>query len=252
MQTRHSYARSVSRRRILSVAGVTLALVIAHALRHDRQSPLEAQGVLTRFADPRARSRWLSTANGDVPRRRQSGQQQRELLRRARRPQPQRRRQCRCRRSPSGVAFLPDGTKAYVANTVSGTVSRHQRRTSPTASIRQAAASTSRWAPSPTASPSRRTGRKLYVTNARSNDVSVIDTATDTVDQDDRERGLRAARARHHQRRRRGRQRRDASTSRSSCRCRFAGKLDGADDAKAGHVTVISHRDRHGRWPTSR
>src|SRR4030095_12524905 len=78
-----------------------------------------------------------------------------------------------------GVPFLPDGSKAYVANTVSGTVSVIKTNIAnglisrPTVHIRVGT--------EPYGLALTPNGRELYVTKPRSNDVSVIDTATDTV-----------------------------------------------------------------------
>jgi len=80
---------------------------------------------------------------------------------------------------PNGVAFLPDGSKAYVANTVSGTVSVIR------ANIRNGVISRAvnhiRVGTEPYGLALTPNGRKLYVSNARSNSLSVIDTQTDTV-----------------------------------------------------------------------
>lgn len=79
---------------------------------------------------------------------------------------------------PWGVAILPDGSKAYVANTVSGTVSVITRDAkgklvAPTLHIPVGT--------EPYGLALAPNGTRLYVANARSNDVSVIDTASDTV-----------------------------------------------------------------------
>src|SRR4030095_2287583 len=82
-------------------------------------------------------------------------------------------------------------------------------------------------------------GAKLYVTNARSNSVSVINTATDTVlktilNVGPEPRGIAISNDG------------DADDSDETVYVTqflslpVAGKIDGADDAKAGHVTVIS------------
>jgi YVTN family beta-propeller protein len=74
---------------------------------------------------------------------------------------------------------MPDGRKAYVANTVSGTVSVIKTNiangviSKPTLHIPVGV--------EPYGLALTPNGRKLYVANARSNSVSVIDTATDTV-----------------------------------------------------------------------
>lgn len=75
---------------------------------------------------------------------------------------------------PNGVAILPNGTRAYAANTVSGTVSVINvvnRRV-----IANITVGTEPYGLALTPN-----GRKLYVTNSRSNSVSVIDTATNQV-----------------------------------------------------------------------
>jgi YVTN family beta-propeller protein len=79
---------------------------------------------------------------------------------------------------PNGVAVLPDGTKAYVANTVSGTVTafRLNLLNGSVRLIRHIPVGTEPYGVALTPN-----GRKLYVSNARSNNVSVIDTATDAV-----------------------------------------------------------------------
>ena len=79
---------------------------------------------------------------------------------------------------PNSVAVLPDGTKAYVANTVSGTVTalRLTLRNGSVRLIRHIPVGTEPYGLALTPN-----GRKLYISNARSNTVSVIDTASDTV-----------------------------------------------------------------------
>ena len=78
-------------------------------------------------------------------------------------------------KEPNGVALSPDGTRAYVANTVDGTVS--------VLTINRASASvatvtnTIKVGTEPYGLALTPLGRKLYVTNARSNSVSVIDTS---------------------------------------------------------------------------
>ena len=80
---------------------------------------------------------------------------------------------------PNGVAFMPDGKKAYVANTVSGTVSVIKTNIAngvisrPTLHIPVGT--------EPYGLALTPNGRKLYVSNARSNSVSGIDTTTDTL-----------------------------------------------------------------------
>jgi YVTN family beta-propeller protein len=79
---------------------------------------------------------------------------------------------------PIGVAVLPDGSKAYVANTVGGTVSvinidPGKGKFNQTRKIKVGT--------EPYGLALTPNGSKLYVTNARSNSVSVIDTDSDKV-----------------------------------------------------------------------
>src|SRR5262245_6116135 len=77
---------------------------------------------------------------------------------------------------PNSVAVNPEGTRAYVANTVSGTVT--------VISISRNSALVARALTNipvgtePYGLALTPNGRKLYVTNARSNSVSIIDTST--------------------------------------------------------------------------
>ena len=137
---------------------------------------------------------------------------------------------------PGSVAFMPDGSKAYVANTVSGTVSIVDTRRG---YLRPGRTQHVRVGTEPSAVVLTPNGTKLYVANARSNTISVIDTRTDQVVKTIRgvgfePRGLAIS------------NNGDASDSDETLYVTqflalpVAGKLDGADDAKAGHVTVIS------------
>ena len=80
---------------------------------------------------------------------------------------------------PNGVAMLPDGSKAYAANTVSGTVSviplniRNGVISKPSKHILVGT--------EPYGLALTPNGKKLYVSNSRSDSISVIDTSTDTV-----------------------------------------------------------------------
>jgi YVTN family beta-propeller protein len=138
---------------------------------------------------------------------------------------------------PSGVAFMPDGSKAYAANTASGTVSVipfDVAAGTAGAPSKQIAVGTE-----PSALVLTPNGRRLYVANARSNSVSVIDTATDAViktisDVGPEPRGLAVTND--------GDQYDDDETLYVTqfLSLPIAGKIDGADDAKAGHVSVVS------------
>jgi YVTN family beta-propeller protein len=137
---------------------------------------------------------------------------------------------------PSGVAVMPDGRRAYVANAVSGTVSvidldvTTGTVTPPTTQIVVGT--------EPVSLVLTPNGSRLYVANARSNTVSVIDTSTNTVvatrpvgleprglavthdgDADDTDEKLYVT---------------------SFLAFPIAGRAPGRDDAGEGHVTVIS------------
>ena len=138
---------------------------------------------------------------------------------------------------PNGVAVVPDGSKAYVANTVSGTVS-----VIPLRIANGLISKPSKHIPvgtEPYGLALTPNGTKLYVSNSRSDSVSVIDTATDTVihtiqNVGPEPRGIAIT------------NNGDAvDTDETVYVTQFlslpvAGKVDGQDDAKAGHVTIIS------------
>lgn len=137
---------------------------------------------------------------------------------------------------PSGVAFMPDGSKVYVANTVSGTVTVMRTNLANGAVGRplHVAVGTE-----PSALVLTPNGSKLYVANSRSNSISVIDTQTDTLVKTItgvgfEPRGLAVS------------NNGDASDIdevlyvTQFLAAPIAGKIDGADDAKAGRVSIIS------------
>jgi YVTN family beta-propeller protein len=138
---------------------------------------------------------------------------------------------------PNGVVFLPNGRKAYVANTASGTVSvipTNIANGSIGKPTRHIAVGVEPYGLALTPN-----GTKLYVTNSRSGSVSVIDTATDTVtttifNAGPEPRGIAIT------------NNGDATdTDETVYVTQFlslpiAGRIDGRDDAKSGHVTVIS------------
>jgi YVTN family beta-propeller protein len=138
---------------------------------------------------------------------------------------------------PNGVAFAPNGLRAYAANTVSGTVSAMKVNIA-----NGAIAKPHKHIPvgtEPCALVLSPNGTRLYVANARSNSVSVIDTASEAVvatiagagieprglavtndgDADDADEKLYVS---------------------SFLSVPIAGKVDGADDAKQGLVTIVS------------
>ncbi|MBI5256043.1 MAG: YncE family protein [Burkholderiales bacterium] len=137
---------------------------------------------------------------------------------------------------PSSVAFLPDGSKAYVANTVSGTVSMIRTNLANGVVARPVPIKVGT---EPAALVLTPNGSKLYVANARSGSISVIDTATDAVVKTlfnigTEPRGLAVS------------NNGDASDLDETLYVTqflalpLPGKVDGADDAKAGRLTVIS------------
>src|SRR5262249_5402253 len=85
----------------------------------------------------------------------------------------------RVQTEPNGVAVSPDGERAYVANTVSGTVS--VLSVSAGATFSASVVTNITVGTEPYGLALTPNGRKLYVTNARSNSLSVIDTSTNTV-----------------------------------------------------------------------
>lgn len=137
---------------------------------------------------------------------------------------------------PNGVAVSPDGTRIYVANTVSGTVSvlaADRSNLAYGAGITTIPVGTEPYGIALTPS-----GRKLYVANARSNSVSVIDTSTNQVvktiaDAGIEPRGIAIT------------NNGGADSAETVFVTQFLslpapGKIDGTDDAKTGRVTVIS------------
>jgi YVTN family beta-propeller protein len=138
---------------------------------------------------------------------------------------------------PNGVAYTPDGRKAYVANTASGTVSVID--TNIANGVIQRPRMHIRVGTEPYGLALTPNGRRLYVTNARSHSVSVIDTATDTVQATIGNVGVEP--------------RGIAITNDGDADDddelvyvtqflgqRIPGRVDGRDDAKSGRVTILS------------
>ena len=136
---------------------------------------------------------------------------------------------------PNGVVLLPNGSRAYVANTISGTVSVLSLSSAGVATlIKTITVGTEPYGLALTPN-----GSKLYVTNTRSNTVSVISTATNTVTKTIgnvgfEPRGLAISNDGD-----------GTDTDEQVYVTQFlsrpiTGKFDGFDDAKAGHVSVIS------------
>ncbi len=137
---------------------------------------------------------------------------------------------------PNGVAVSPDGSKVYVANTISGTVSViavNRIANSYDNIIATIAVGTEPYSLALTPR-----GRKLYVANARSNSVSVIDTATNQVvktisDVGFEPRGIAIPNTG-------GEDNQETVYVTQFLALPAPGKVDGFDDAKVGKVTVIS------------
>ena len=138
---------------------------------------------------------------------------------------------------PNGVVLMPDGARAYVANTIDGTVSVLAVDTTadPAALLIKP---NIRVGTEPYGLALTPNGSKLYVTNSRSNTVTVISTRTNTTIKTIRvgaePRGIAITNDGD-----------DSDTDETVYVTQFlalpiAGKVDGADDARAGHVTVIS------------
>jgi YVTN family beta-propeller protein len=215
---------------------LVLALLCAGVLLYGQNGAIAVDPVVTRFAGPTASQpialtgddAFLAVANPDnnsVSVFDVRGDVNRKLA------------EVPVQNEPNGVAFLPDGSKLYVANTVSGSVSVIRTN------IANGVISRPRVHISVGTEPYglalTPNGRKLYVSNARSNSISVIDTATDTVIKTIPNVGLEP----------RGLAITNDGDAEDNDEILYvtqflslpvAGKVDGQDDAKAGHVTVIS------------
>jgi len=152
------------------------------------------------------------------------------------RPVPQLLEEVKAGREPSGVALAPDGKEAYVANTVDGTVSvfKLNRGTEKAKLHKVLQVGTEPYGVAVTP-----TGDKVYVTNARSNTVSVINTRNNHVIKTIEGVGIEP----------RGLAITNDGDANDDDETVFVtqflalpvpGKIDGADDAKAAFVTMIS------------
>jgi YVTN family beta-propeller protein len=225
---------------ILAVLAQSKALVLATALLGGAtlwlgQSPVEAVGFATRFEGPTssqplaltADNAFMAVANPD-----NNSVSFFDL----REDRNRRLAEVPVQSEPNGVAMLPDGSKAYAANTVSGTVSviplniRNGFISKPTKNIEVGV--------EPYALALSPYGKRLYVANARSNTVSVIDTSVDqiiaTINVGPEPRGIAITNDG------------DADDLDETVYVTqflslpVPGKVDGEDDSKEGHVTVIS------------
>ena len=137
-------------------------------------------------------------------------------------------------REPGGVALAPDGSEAYVANTLDGTVSvlklTGNRKKVRVHKVIQVGTEPYGVAVTPN-------GDHVYITNARSNSVSVINArnnhVVDTIEDVGIEpRGLAITNS--------GDDEDEIVYVTQFLSLPLPGKVDGADDAKAGYVTRIS------------
>jgi YVTN family beta-propeller protein len=138
---------------------------------------------------------------------------------------------------PNGVAILPDGSRAYAANTVSGTITVLTiNRLDP--QIGRVFA-TIPVGTEPYGLALTPNGRKLYVTNARSNNISVIDTSSNIVTRTIQNvgtepRGIAITNDGD------GDDNDETAYVTQFLSLPVFNKLDGEDDSKAGLVTVVS------------
>ena len=140
-------------------------------------------------------------------------------------------------KEPNGVAIAPDGLHAYVANTLDGTVSvlAINRSSASIATV----VNTVTVGTEPYGLALTPAGSKLYVANARSNTVSVIETNNDyavktTINVGPEPRGIAITNSGP------GDDTRETVFVTQFLSLPIEGKVDGTDDAKAGHVTAIS------------
>src|SRR2546426_4510943 len=152
------------------------------------------------------------------------------------RPVPERIEEVNVGREPNGVALAPDGREAYVANTVDGTVSvltlNGRREKVKLHKLLRVGTEPYGVAVTPN-------GDKVYVTNARSNTVTVINVrnnhAIKTIEGVGIEpRGLAITNDGD------GNDDDETVFVTQFLALPVPGKIDGADDAKAGYVTMIS------------
>jgi YVTN family beta-propeller protein len=138
---------------------------------------------------------------------------------------------------PNGVVLMPDGSRAYVANTIDGTISVLTVDTTQNPAARVISPRI-KVGTEPYGLALTPNGTKLYVTNARSNTVTVISTSSNAIIKTIRvgpePRGIAITNDGD-----------GSDTDETVYITQFLslgipGKVDGADDAKAGHVTVIS------------
>jgi len=218
------------------LARVALCLAVFTAVVLVRQTPSSAQSSAPRFISPLSSQplaltyddAFLVVANPDNDTVSFFDVRENRNLRIAQVP---------VQKEPNGVAFTPDGRTAYIANTVSGTVS--VINTDLPNGVVQPPTQHIRVGTEPYSLVMAPNGSVLYVANARSNDITVIDTAANAVvrtitNVGFEPRGLAITNDNDQQ---------DSDETlyvTNFLAVPVAGKLDGADDSKEGFVTVIS------------
>lgn len=218
-----------------TVARIALTVSVSAAVVLMRETPGAAQSSPARFAGPMSSQplaltsddRFLIVANPD---------NDSVSFFDVRQDRNRRLAQVPVQKEPNGVAFSPDSRTAYVANTVSGTVSVIPLNLAN--GVIQRPSQHIAVGTEPYSLLMTPNGTKLYVANSRSNDVSVIDTATNTVEKTITGVGLEP----------RGLAMTNDGDAQDNDETLYVtnflalpvpGKLDGADDSKQGIIAVV-------------
>ncbi|MSV29943.1 MAG: hypothetical protein EXQ52_14540 [Bryobacterales bacterium] len=225
-------------RRILSSAALPVALaLLAGSVYIGRRTPLFAQALSTRFPGATSSQPLAISADGAVL---VSVNPDNDTVSVFDVSQDRNRRiaEVRVGSEPNGVAVVPNGSRAFIANSVSGTVTSMQIYRGGVGGrvLRHIPVGTEPYAVVMTPN-----GRKLYVANARSNTISVIDPNTNsvirTVNVGPEPRGLAVT------------NNGDANDDDETLLVTHflalpsPGRVDGEDDSKLGFVTALSTRD---------
>jgi YVTN family beta-propeller protein len=217
------------------VAGVLAATAAAGALSTHPPFVHAAAGVLTRFVGPTSSQPLALTANGAFLVAANPDNDSVSFFD-VRSDRNRRLFSVPVQDEPWGVAFQPDGSKAYVANGRSGTVSI-MRANLQNGIVRRPHVHVP-VGTEPYGLALTPNGTRLYVTNSRSDNVSVIDTATEaviaTIDVGPEPRGIAITNDGD------GDDDDEIVYVTQFLSSLVPGKIDGADDAKAGHVVLIS------------
>lgn len=218
-----------------SMARIALTLSVSTAFVLLRETPSSAQSNPARFAGPLS-SQPMALTSDDAFLIVANPDNDSVSFFEVREDRNRRIAQVPVQKEPNGVAFAPDGRTAYVANTVSSTVT--VIRLNLANGVIQRPTEHITVGTEPYSLVMAPNGTKLYVANSRSNDVSVIDTYTNTVERTItgvglEPRGLAITND--------GDERDDDETLyvTNFLALPVPGKLDGADDSKQGMVAVI-------------